>query len=386
MRYIVAAPCRVRPLHFGGGFRLVRYAARIVGARCAINFGYFSMAATHPEGSYPVGQVTVDRTIHVWPDESCGHFHGVYYKDGALRFWHWLPEGVEWGLRAGPRLIEGGKVCDMSIADIAWELGGVLIGKKNARVAVGVRADGMVVLAYWDAVDMWQAARDMLALGCVEALAGDGGGSASWYCPETGDAIGERVVPNMLYVEGDAPAPTPRPHKALKLYLSPSQQPDNIGVGDYGDERAQMYRLAYVLAARLAQVDDVTVAVALPGMRMSEIVGESNYFGATVHVCLHSNASVKHDAIGCEVFYCPGSVVGKRLAERVYEKLCDENPHGGRRCAATGFYELKWTDAPAVYVEVGFHDNAEEAEWIRKSVTGIAKAIAAAISDEFMEV
>jgi N-acetylmuramoyl-L-alanine amidase len=379
-RYIVAAPSKVRLLHFDGKFRLVKDAAREVNAACAINMGFFAMASTHPVGSYPVGQVMVNGENLVWPNEHCGHFHGVYRKGGAVKFWQWLPDGCDWGVRAGPRLIEGGKVCRESIQDIQWAIGGVNATVKKPRVAIGELADRRVVLAYWDDLTIFEGAEKLLALGCVEALAGDGGGSASWYTPDV--QIGARAVPNMIYVEGDAPAP----RKTLKVYISPSQQPENLGVGDYGDEQTQMYHVAYILAARLTALPEARVMVASPGLTMASAVAGSNAWGADVHICLHSNASVKHNAVGCEVFYCPGSVVGKRLAERVYSKLCDENPHGGRRCAATGFYELKQTKAPAVYIETGFHDNAEEAEWIVRSSPTIAKAIGGAVCDEFMEV
>lgn len=171
----------------------------------------------------------------------------------------------------------------------------------------------------------------------------------------------------------------------LKVYLSPSQQPDNIGVGDYGDEQGVMRRVAFIAAARLSFMDNVGVAVARSGLSLPQVVAESNTWGAGVHVCLHSNASVRHDAVGCEVFYCPGSTVGERLARRVYGDLSRANPHGGRRCEPTGFYELKWTDAPAVYLELGFHDNAEEAKWIRRDAVHIAKLIAAAVCDEFIK-
>lgn len=167
----------------------------------------------------------------------------------------------------------------------------------------------------------------------------------------------------------------------IRVYLSPSQQPYNIGVGDYGDEQTAMRQLAFILAWRLTS-RECEVAVARSGMSLAEVVAESNAWGAAYHVCLHSNASVRHNATGCEVFYCSGSAVGKRLAGRIYAKLCDENPAGGRRYQPTGFYELKQTDGWAVYCEIGFHDNAAEAVWITRNMPSIAKAIAAAIDEE----
>jgi N-acetylmuramoyl-L-alanine amidase len=381
IKYVVTSPEKVKLLHFGGAFRLVKDAAREVNAEVAINFGYFGMSDTHPIGSWPVGQAVLDgKNVLLTDATKFAHFHGVYRKDGAVKCWDWLPADCDWGIRAGPRLLEAGAVCERSISDSRWPAGGVSVTASKPRVAIGVRADGQVVLAYWDATTMRQAAADMLSLGCIDALAGDGGGSASWYCPETGDAIGERVVPNCFVVDAEAPA-----NRKVKVYLSPSQQPDNIGVGDFGDEQTAMRRVAFITATRLSFMDGVDVAVARTGLSLPQVVAESNAWGASVHICLHSNASVNHDAVGCEVFYHPGSTVGERLARRVYGELSHANPHGGHRCEATGFYELKWTDAPAVYIEMGFHDNAEEAKWIRRDAVHIAKLIAAAVCDEFIK-
>jgi hypothetical protein len=199
-RYIVAAPSKVRLLHFNGKFRLVKDAAREVNASCAVNFGFFAPGAK----PVPVGQVMLNGANVVLGDPRMyQHFYGVYRKDGEVKFWHWLPGGCEWGVRAGPQLIEMGTICEMSIRDPAWPAGGVNVNIKKPRVAIGTRADGMTVLAYWDDLTVREGAMKLLELGCVDALAGDGGGSASWYTPDV--QIGARAVPNMIYVEGDTP-------------------------------------------------------------------------------------------------------------------------------------------------------------------------------------
>jgi hypothetical protein len=205
----VASPERTRLLHFNGKFRLVKDAAREVNAACAVNFGFFAPGAK----PVPVGQVMVNGENLVWPNEHCGHFHGAYRKGGAVKFWQWLPDGCDWGIRAGPRLIEDGKVCRESIQDIQWAIGGVNATVKKPRVAIGELADHRVVLAYWDDLTIFEGAEKLLALGCVEALAGDGGGSASWYTPDV--QIGARAVPNMIYVEGVHPAEGEKPEFTL---------------------------------------------------------------------------------------------------------------------------------------------------------------------------
>jgi N-acetylmuramoyl-L-alanine amidase len=139
-----------------------------------------------------------------------------------------------------------------------------------------------------------------------------------------------------------------------------------------------MYEQPWTLAARLMALG-YEVMVARRGMSLEEAKDESNAWGADIHICLHSNASVKHNAFGCEAFYCPGSVVGERLALAVYARLSALNPRHGRRCAPTGFYELRKTNAWASYLELGFHDRPDEAAWIVRDRDRIAEAIAEAI-------
>lgn len=233
-KHIVASPEKVRLVHFGDKFRLVREAAAEAGARAAINFQYFAMSPVHPIGSYPVGQLMIRGENKVL-SQNIDHFHGFYRRDGKLAVWQWLPNGCEWGVRAGPRLVTAGKICESApygggVDDPRWPAGGVSLTASKPRVAVGLRADGQAVLAYWDAVTMRQAAEDMLSVGCVDAVAGDGGGSASWYDsqhPE--DTVSQRLVSMCLIVEGDA---KPAPRK-VDLDLSDRQLTENFRLHEF---------------------------------------------------------------------------------------------------------------------------------------------------------
>ena len=219
MKHFLAPPNKVHLGHFGGAFRLVKDAAREVHAACAINMPFFSQAKTHPVGSVPVGQVMVDgiNVVLGGPDKY-QHFYGVFRKGGKVQFWHWLPGGCEWGFRAGPQLVEMGTICEMSISDPAWVAGGIQPDTPLPRVAFGMTADGKAVLAYTDSATIREFAQYMLSLGCFDALAGDGGGSASWYDAEhPEDNVSQRAVPSMVWVEGE---PNVLPVVALDLDFS----------------------------------------------------------------------------------------------------------------------------------------------------------------------
>lgn len=385
-RYIIVSPDRVKLVHLDGEFRLVKDVAKSLGAKAAINFGFFAMSRSHPVGSYPVGQVQMDGSNKVLSPSGAEHFHGVYKKDGEIKFWDWLPSGCEWGIRAGPRLVENGEICERSILDNRWSSGAVWNTVEKPRVAIGLRFDGKIVLAYWSSTVLRRAALDMLSFGCIEALAGDGGGSASWYDKDNEThVVSQRVVPNLFVVEGDEPyeggyeEDMSRP----KVYLSPSNQGDNVGEGNYGTEQERMEALAFAVGAYLSRAG-VAVAISRPDQTKSDAIAESNAFKPAYHICIHSNASaanLKGCGKGTEGFYWPGSK-GEALTKAIVSEVSALNPNGFRRTDKhTTMMEIKNTNAPCAYIEVGFHDREDEANWIIENTEKIAYAIAKVIGE-----
>lgn len=45
--------------------------------------------------------------------------------------------------------------------------------------------------------------------------------------------------------------------------------------------------------------------------------------------------------------------------------------------------ELRRTYAPTVLVEVGYHDNIEDAQWIKENIESIGRALAQSVTDYF---
>lgn len=374
MKYIVASPEKVRFLHFNGQFRKVKDVAVEHKARAAINFGFFSMNSQHPVGSYPVGQVMLEGKNLVLSPAGIEHFHSAYKKDGKVSVWQWIPEGSDWGIRAGPRLIESGQICERSISDSAWAAGGIRPTSALPRVAIGIRADSRVVLAYWPGATIRQAAQDMLNLGCVEALAGDGGGSASWYDSKNpGHTVSQRLVPNCFIIEDGSTPGGSDTMARLRVYLSPSNQVHNLGVGDYGTEQSRMHALAWRVGAHLAMAG-ADVAISRPDQSISEIVITSDTYKPAYHISLHSNAG---GGKGVEGFHWPGSVKGQTLTKDIVQALSKLNPGGYRRVEPNStFGEITGPNAICSYIEVGFHDNPQEVEWIMREAEAIALTIA----------
>ena len=82
------------------------------------------------------------------------------------------------------------------------------------------------------------------------------------------------------------------------------------------------------------------------------------------------------------MWYYTTSTDGKRLAQCIIDEIEDVPscpPSRGIK-ASTGYQELKGTTAPAVIVEVAFHDNTTDANWIVNKMDSIAQAIADGIN------
>lgn len=162
-------------------------------------------------------------------------------------------------------------------------------------------------------------------------------------------------------------------------YLSPSNQSANLGVGDYGNERDQMYALIHEITPHL---DRAGVQFYIPE-RTTSIEArckESNAMEAKFHFALHSNAGGKGKARGPVAFYY--SDAGKILCEKLVAALLElgqENNRCNNVLQWKGLYELRNATAPACLLEVDFHDSESGVEFLTRRRKEIAQAIAKVI-------
>lgn len=170
------------------------------------------------------------------------------------------------------------------------------------------------------------------------------------------------------------------------IYLSPSAQEYNIGYGDFGSEEYRMNRIADIVE-KLLKEQGYTVYRNNPNERLSQIVRESNEISPDIHVALHSNASGEgFSAQGPEIFVNRPNTPGDRLANQIYNEIMQvyPDPTKGRGVLYTSsLYEIIRTNAPAVLLEVAFHDNPEDAQWIIDNESQIAQAIVSGINSYF---
>ncbi len=168
------------------------------------------------------------------------------------------------------------------------------------------------------------------------------------------------------------------------VYLSPSLQEHNIGAGQYGTEEQRMNQVADVAQRELLR-HNVTVYRNKPTMTLTQAVADSNSKNVDLHQAIHSNAG-NGKARGCTVFCYEFGCRGEALARNLYSELepltptADRGVHEGKDYYGTGknMYEVWQTVAPAALVEVAFHDNIDDANWIITHIEILGIAIAKA--------
>ena len=157
------------------------------------------------------------------------------------------------------------------------------------------------------------------------------------------------------------------------IYLSPSTQEKNIGVGNYGSEEKRMNQVSDVVEKVLIE-HGIKVYRNRPDWDLKEVVKDSNMRKPNLHFAIHSNAG---GGRGAEIFaYSPGGE-GEKAAKIIYDEFEKITNIKGRGIKFNSkFYELNSTNAPAILIEVAFHDNLEDANWIINNIDKIGVALA----------
>lgn len=163
-----------------------------------------------------------------------------------------------------------------------------------------------------------------------------------------------------------------------KVYLSPSNQTQNIGYGNYGTEKSRMIQVAEVVQKEL--VKKFEVKMAQYESDLSTRATESNKWGSDVYVAIHSNAG---GGEGCEVYAFSKTSKGNTLANLIYKRLEAITPSKDRGVKYNSLYETRVPAAPACLIEIIFHDDKEDAEWLINNIELVGKEIAKGIYEYF---
>ena len=171
-------------------------------------------------------------------------------------------------------------------------------------------------------------------------------------------------------------------NKKFKVYLAPSNQLANMYFGGSTNEAKVCQDIASRVERELI-VNGIDVKVGKHAQSLLQKAQEAGKWGADVYVAIHSNGSSNGKARGTEAWYYTGSAKGKKLANAVYvtvEKLVG-NGRGVK--GNTAYLDLKQPAMPSTIIEIGFHDNKYDAEYITTHKKVIASAITEGICNYF---
>lgn len=183
----------------------------------------------------------------------------------------------------------------------------------------------------------------------------------------------------------------------VKIYLSPSNQPNNAYCVGGTNEKVQMEAVAHKVKAILdAQyICETVMATLSKGIDYNERPLEARQKGCNIYLAIHSNAG-SSSASGAVAFHHPSQPVGKTLATNITKELAAICPIKSNRSTTvqngmlafngSGYGEIRSPyqhGLTAVLAETDFHDNPKTARWIIDNKGSIASAYVAALAATF---
>ena len=173
-----------------------------------------------------------------------------------------------------------------------------------------------------------------------------------------------------------------------KVYLSPSNQDGNLGVKSVGytNEEKEMNDLSNYIEKRLKDYN-IKVFRNNPNGNINLWVADSRYYGADLHIAIHSNASTNHTSKGVETWindqtsdtYSLANMIQSDLMNIYYDK---ENGNRGVKYSNGALGETRMPKF-GILIEVAHHDYLEDAKWIMDNKELIGNTIADSILKYF---
>ncbi|MBQ8808562.1 MAG: N-acetylmuramoyl-L-alanine amidase [Clostridia bacterium] len=171
-----------------------------------------------------------------------------------------------------------------------------------------------------------------------------------------------------------------------RIYLSPSTQEGNMYVIG-GSEEYYMNLIADAMIPYL-QSSGIQYTRNSREMTAADAIRESNRGNYDLHLALHSNAAPEGQYgtyTGVDVYYSPISRNGRRAADIFVRNLKSiyTNPSKVRALPTTTIGEVTQTRAPAVFLELGYHDNVGDALWVSENIQRIAANLVLSLTQYF---
>lgn len=173
----------------------------------------------------------------------------------------------------------------------------------------------------------------------------------------------------------------------LKVYLSASNQSNNLGVSEVGytNEKKEMNDLTDRIEKVLKEYGVKTYRNEFGDI--NRWTADSTYLGVDLHLAIHSNASEEHTSYGIETWVQNGTSKMYSLAQNIQNNLFniyynkdDILANRGVKYANGSLAEVNPSYTPVgILIEVAHHDYNDDAKWIMENKDKIARNIAETI-------
>lgn len=170
------------------------------------------------------------------------------------------------------------------------------------------------------------------------------------------------------------------------IYLSPSVQDFNETI--LGESEEYYMNLIADAMVPYLRASGISFTRNNPYDTLPQVIAQSNAGNYDLHLALHSNAAPENLVgilMGPDVYYYAYSTSGERAAELIADNLREiyPNPSLVTVIPNTTLAELRRTIAPAVLVEIAYHDNFSDATWIAENIDPIARSLVMALTEYF---
>lgn len=172
------------------------------------------------------------------------------------------------------------------------------------------------------------------------------------------------------------------------VYLSPSTQEYNLYITGAGSEEYFMNLVADAMEPYL-RANAIRFTRNTPEMTAASSIAQSAQGVYDLYLALHSNASGDGSSEGQQrgiiAFYYPTSANGRRAAAIFVDNLRRIYPLPAlvNTRATTALGEVRKPKPPSVLLELGYHDNTADAEWLQSSIQPIAEALSLSLAEYF---
>mgnify|MGYP001053982538 CR=1 FL=1 len=172
-----------------------------------------------------------------------------------------------------------------------------------------------------------------------------------------------------------------------KIYLSPSTQEGNQYVTGSGSEERNMNLLADAMVPYLVS-NGIQYTRNTPDMTAGSSIRQANQGYYDFYLALHSNGAAPQNygqVRGVIAFYYPTSTMGREAAEIFANnlKVIYPEPSLVRTQSTTTLGEVRLSKAPAVLLELGYHDNVLDAQWVENNTSAIAQNLVLSLTELF---